>query len=73
MPINTTGNSRIDDAAAEIAIALRRASPGSPDQAYYHEAMRLRDAVMTGTRQLAQSGAAATLPCPECGGGYTQD
>ncbi len=73
MSINITGNGRIDDATAEIAIALRRAKPGSPDQAYYDEAMRLRDAIMAGTRQLALSGAAATLPCPECGGGYTQD
>lgn len=73
MSINTTGNSHIDDATAEIAIALARAKPGKPDQAYYDEAMRLRNAIMTGTRQLALSGAAATLPCPECGGGYTQD
>lgn len=51
--INTTGNADIDEATAEIAMALRDASPyWLGQQEYYDAAMRLRDAIMTGTRQL---------------------
>jgi hypothetical protein len=52
MPISTTGNAAVDSAAAEIAVALRDASPGRRDQHYYDEATRLRDAIMAGTREL---------------------
>ena len=59
MPIKVTGNRGLDDAAAEIAIALRDARPGMRDQAYYDEAMRLRDEIMKGTRQLDAPGSLA--------------
>lgn len=51
--INVTGHADIDQATAEIAAALRDASkvPG-PDEWYYDEAARLRDAIMAGTREL---------------------
>ena len=52
MPIETTGNPRVDTAAAEIAVALRDASPGRREQSYYDEAIRLRDEIMRGTREL---------------------
>lgn len=55
--IKTTGNADIDTATAEIAVALRDASAGTvrgpyPDQRFYDEAMRLRDQIMAGTRNL---------------------
>jgi hypothetical protein len=50
--IKTTGNDRIDRATAEIAVALRDASPGQREQCYYDEAMRLRDEIMAGQREL---------------------
>jgi hypothetical protein len=50
--ITTTGNSRVDTATAEIAVALRNASPGERDQAYCDLAMELRDEIMAGTRAL---------------------
>jgi hypothetical protein len=50
--VNTTGNARIDGATAEIAIALRNASPGQRNQHYYDEAMSLRDEIMQGTAEL---------------------
>lgn len=51
--IKVTGNSDIDQATAEIAVALRDAylNPAT-DQHYYDEAERLRDAIMEGTREL---------------------
>jgi hypothetical protein len=50
MSIKTTGNEAVDTATAEIAVALRNASPGKRDQHYYDEAMRLRDEIRsTGT------------------------
>ena len=55
MGIKTTGNSRIDTATAEIAVALRDARVGQPryrEQDHYDEAVRLRDEIMTGTREL---------------------
>lgn len=52
--IEVTGNSRIDGATAEIAVALRDASPHLRDQYYYDEAMRLRDEIMAGTAELAR-------------------
>ena len=58
MGIKVTGNSRIDGATAEIAVALRDAGlsgfPYSPqrEQVYFDEAMRLRDEIMAGTREL---------------------
>ena len=49
--IKTTGNADIDTATAEIAVALRKACPVlCPDQDHYDDAMRLRDAIMSGTR-----------------------
>jgi len=53
MPIDTTGNDRIDTAAAEIAVAIRDARVGLPtryrDQDHYNEAQRLRDEIIMGT------------------------
>jgi hypothetical protein len=54
MPIRTTGHQDIDHATSEIAVALRDADPGKRDQHYYDEAMRLRDAIMRGTRDQAR-------------------
>lgn len=48
MSIRATGNPQIDQATAEIAMALRDASPGKRDQDYYDEAMRLRDEILDG-------------------------
>jgi len=59
--ITVTGNSQIDRATAEIAVALRNASPGKRDQHYYDEASRLRDEIMQGTMAMAGT------PCDECG------
>ena len=58
MGITTTGNSRIDTATAEIAVALRDAAigldawPSTREQKFYDEAMRLRNEIMAGTREL---------------------
>jgi hypothetical protein len=49
MTIDRTGNARIDQATAELAVALRDADPGKRDQHYYDEAMRLRNEIMVGT------------------------
>jgi hypothetical protein len=49
--IEVTGNDRIDTATAEIAVALRDASPGGRDQSYYTEAQRLRDEIMQGAER----------------------
>ena len=46
--IKTTGNHLIDSATAEIAVALRDASPGQRDQEYYDQAARLRDDIIRG-------------------------
>jgi hypothetical protein len=46
MSIRTTGNPDVDTATAEVAVALRDASPGKTDQYYYDEAMRLRDVIL---------------------------
>lgn len=55
--ITTTGNSDVDGATSEIASALRHASPvDHGDQYFYDEAMRLRDAIMNGTRELHRAG-----------------
>lgn len=50
--IRVTGNGEIDGATAEIAVALRDASPGQRDQEYYDAAMRLRDRIMAGAKTL---------------------
>ena len=51
--IRTTGNHDIDEATAEIALALASADIGcKPDQDYYDKAMQLRDMIMAGTRAL---------------------
>jgi len=52
--IKVTGNHSIDNATSELAIALHHALAGSGhgDQFVYDEAMRLRDAIMAGTREL---------------------
>lgn len=53
MGITTTGNDRIDTATSEIAIALRDAgNPGQSEAYFYAEAMRLRDEIMAGAREL---------------------
>ena len=84
--ITTTGNAELDSATSEIASALRHASPGTvhgplPDQYFYDEAMRLRDAIMNGTREMdapeppLENFTVASrnrTPCSECGGGYWQ-
>lgn len=58
--IKITGNADIDQATAEIAVALRYAALNpATDQHYYDEAMRLRDAIMAGTRELDDDGALA--------------
>jgi hypothetical protein len=54
MPINTTGHPDIDSATGEIAVALRNANPGKPEQTYYDEAMRLRDEIMSGACERAR-------------------
>jgi len=50
--IEVTGNHQIDQAAAEIAVYLRDASPGLREQHYFDVAMELRDRIMAGTREL---------------------
>lgn len=68
MPIQTTGNGDIDTATAEIAVALRNASSAlCTDQYYYDEAVRLRNAIMAGTRNLDEFNRFGTAP------GYPQD
>lgn len=58
MPITTTGQGRIDTAAAEIAGHIRDGRVGShggwTEQDHYDEAVRLRDEIIAGT--LAQHG-----------------
>ena len=66
--IAVTGQPDIDQATAEIAVALRDADPGKREQSYYDEAARLRDAIMAGTRALAEPAKAAT---DKVRGGYT--
>ena len=62
--INTTGNADIDEATAEIAVALRNACPVTcGEQDHYHEAMRLRDAIMKGTRELDENASHDWTPC----------
>lgn len=57
MAITTTGNSQVDTATAEIAVLLRDATYSTrTDQSYYNEAMRLRDEIMAGTRELVMAG-----------------
>jgi hypothetical protein len=68
--ITVTGQPDIDQATAEIAVALRDASPGKRDQHYYDEAARLRDAIMAGTRALAEPAKTAT---DKVYGGFTHD
>jgi hypothetical protein len=66
--IDITGNDSIDQATAEIAVALRKACPVMcGDQDHYDEAMRLRDAIMTGTRALAACKCCVDNEC-ECAG-----
>lgn len=50
--IRITRNRLVDSATAEIAVALRDASPGHADAYYYQEAERLRDDIMLGTREI---------------------
>jgi len=54
--IRVTGNHRIDGATAEIAGHVRDGRVGSHvryrDQDHYDEAMRLRDEIMAGMREL---------------------
>ena len=50
--IKVTGNAGIDQATAEIAVALRAEHPGSNDEYCYRQAERLRDAIMEGAREL---------------------
>jgi hypothetical protein len=54
--ISTTGNSRIDTATAEIALALRAGHRGHGDQYYYDWAMRLRDEILAGAIEMAAAG-----------------
>jgi hypothetical protein len=56
MSITVTGQPDIDQATAEIAVALRDAAAirVEADQNYYDAAVRLRDAIMAGTRALGQ-------------------
>jgi hypothetical protein len=56
--IDVTGNHELDQAAAEIAVALRDAGYGEHEA--YAEAERLRDAIMAGTRGLDSTAAAGT-------------
>lgn len=49
--ITLTGNARIDNATAEIALALLDADPGRDHQSLYNRAMWLRDEIMTGMRE----------------------
>lgn len=46
--INVTGNPDIDQATAEIAVALR--DSGLPEHKAYEEAERLRDVIMKGSK-----------------------
>jgi hypothetical protein len=50
--IEVTGQPGIDEATAEIAVALRDAHPeGFSEQWYYDEAERLRNAILRGARR----------------------
>lgn len=64
MPIKTTGNADVDCATSEIAIVLRDAGYGRKEQDCYDEAMRLRDAIMAGTRDLTLGDPEAYLMSP---------
>lgn len=50
--IRITGNEDIDGETAQIALMVRAWRPGSNDAYCYNEAMRIRDAIMKGTREL---------------------
>ena len=50
--IDLTFNSQIDQASHSIACAVSKANPGWSDASCWHEAVRLRDAIMAGTREL---------------------
>ena len=50
--IDITGNADIDQATAEIAVALRAHYSLYGDQSVYNAAMNLRDQIMKGTREL---------------------
>lgn len=50
--INVTGNHDIDQATAEIAVALRDA--GYTEHEAYAEAERLRNEIMSGTREITE-------------------
>ena len=52
--ITPTGNEQIDTATAELALELRMAHPSMREQSLYDEAMRIRDAIMAGTRELPE-------------------
>lgn len=83
--IRVTGQPDIDQATAEIAVALRdaagTAATYTPEQHYYDEAMRLRDAILKGGAAVARGGVMsgqryadpiarqrmAANACPECG------
>ena len=51
MSIKTTGNARIDQATAEIALYVRGDDPRRRDQACYDEATRLRDEILAGVTE----------------------
>lgn len=59
MSIRTTGNSRIDTATAEIAVAVRGQHLAWDEQQCYDEAMRLRDEILAGSGE--------SLTCGDCG------
>lgn len=62
MPIKTTGNSRIDMATAEIAVALRDACGYTcGEQAHYDTAEALRDEILAGARTLVLTELAGEL------------
>lgn len=64
--IETTGNRQIDQATAEIALALRDANPGGRDQEYYEQAQRLRDEIRAGQQMLdAEFSREHARTCPQ--------
>lgn len=50
--IAVTGNEHVDVATSEIAVAIRGANPTWSEQQCYDEAMRLRNEIAEGTREL---------------------
>ena len=50
--IKITGNVAIDTATAKIALAIGKWYPSGSKTFIYHEAERLRDAIMEGTREI---------------------